>query len=155
MKQAYWRQNRAHNDPAENWPWAFGRMKAARAIGRCEVPEGSPAAALAVFSLDTIANSPLYFSAGGTLEHSLLTNEGDPGLMTTISRSMIPTIPVVPESLRCPFCSAGPNQPCKIRRGHNLRRLGVRSRLIHVARIEEAARLDPKRGSSESCTGSR
>jgi hypothetical protein len=61
--------------------------------------------------------------------------------MTTIRRSMIP---VVPESLRCPFCLAGPNKPCKTRRGHNVRRLGVRARLIHVARIEEAARVDLK-----------
>lgn len=64
--------------------------------------------------------------------------------MTTIRRSMIPAILVVPESLRCPFCSAGPSKPCKTRTGNNLRRLGLRARLIHVARIEEAARLDRK-----------
>jgi hypothetical protein len=39
---------------------------------------GILAAALTVFFLDTIANSPLYFSAGGTLERSLMVKRRRP-----------------------------------------------------------------------------
>jgi hypothetical protein len=52
-------------------------------------------------------------------------------------------LPIPPESVRCPFCDAGPGKHCKTSGGHKLRNApGVRLSLIHVARIEKAATLD-------------
>jgi hypothetical protein len=53
------------------------------------------------------------------------------------------TIPTVPKTIRCPFCSAAPNVACKTTGGRKLRNaLGIRVAVIHVARIQKAAEAD-------------
>lgn len=63
--------------------------------------------------------------------------------MTKRSKSRVSITPIVPATLRCPFCSAAPNRACKTSGGRRLRNvLGVRISLVHVARIELAVKMD-------------
>jgi len=58
-------------------------------------------------------------------------------------KSKVRIIPISPLTLRCPRCGAKPNKHCKTSGGKILRyALGIRARLIHVARIKKAARMD-------------